>query len=478
MLTERRSYRTEVEVRRNGSKPVIAGYAAMFGKMSKPLSLGPRSKFVESIDTRAFNETMKNPDNVVGLVNHDPDKLLGRVGAGTVRLSVDTRGLAYEIDPPDTTYARDLLSSLERGDAAHSSFGFRVVGDEGEAWDYLPSGQAHRSLLNVQLFDVSPLTHPPAYEATTARLDHRSFKALCELRGIPMQDLSAMTVDEACQALLDEEALKSALGTTEVNESAAMEQLAESVRALTERFDRLVSVAFPEERREGEEAYEARGKYNADQLKQLKAEGKTLPDGSFPIADEEDVKDAIRLTGLGNASSETVRKWIIKRAAALGVSNLVPPAWNADGSKKADRSAEDEALEWRINAVPAYATELRVLYMNTPSDPDLADFMRPNSDLTDIQNANVEVLTVPTVMELEEALNAAAKNHQLIKALEGTPLQVVDIDSGKATFTNDSDTAYVIGFRISNNADGTTAISFDGPPELAAAGPVLDTTVK
>jgi hypothetical protein len=71
--------------------------------------------------------------------------------------------LKYEIDPPDTQAARDLMTSMKRGDVDSSSFGF-VTNDD--SWDYSTT-PATRTLLNVSLFDVSPVTYP-AYSAATS----------------------------------------------------------------------------------------------------------------------------------------------------------------------------------------------------------------------------------------------------------------------------------------------------------------------
>jgi phage head maturation protease len=67
--------------------------------------------------------------------------------------------------PPDVTYARDLLVSIERGDVSGMSFGFRVTKQE---WD--ESGDIlKRKILEVELFDVSPVTYP-AYPQTDVAL--------------------------------------------------------------------------------------------------------------------------------------------------------------------------------------------------------------------------------------------------------------------------------------------------------------------
>ncbi len=73
-------------------------------------------------------------DDVRGLFNHDPNFILGRSAAGTLSLSVDERGLRYDITAPDTQTIRDLvLAPMMRGDINQSSFAFRVSHD-GENW--------------------------------------------------------------------------------------------------------------------------------------------------------------------------------------------------------------------------------------------------------------------------------------------------------------------------------------------------------
>lgn len=158
MDIERRIYTATITVRAaDTDQPArIAGYAAVFNSLSEDLG-----GFVERIEPGAFKAAVE-VDDVRALINHDPNLILGRTVAGTLRLSEDERGLRYEIDPPATQYAADLMVSLARGDVDQSSFGFRV---QEESWDI--SGQIPvRIIRKVRLFDVSPVTFP-AYPATT-----------------------------------------------------------------------------------------------------------------------------------------------------------------------------------------------------------------------------------------------------------------------------------------------------------------------
>lgn len=66
--------------------------------------------------------------------------------------------------------------------------------------------------------------------------------------------------------------------------------------------------------------------YSADERKKMAESGEAMSDGSFPIADKGDLKNAIRLAG--NASDPAAaRRHIIKRAKALGASDMIPDSW-------------------------------------------------------------------------------------------------------------------------------------------------------
>lgn len=146
-----------IEVRAaDGDKPPkIMGHAAVF---NMPADIGG---FREQIAPGAFTEAIGR-DDVRALFNHDPNFVLGRNKSGTLRMSEDAKGLAIEIDPPDTQWARDLTVSIQRGDISQMSFGFCA---EAQTWEEAADGTITRTLNKVQLFDVSPVTYP-AYAQT------------------------------------------------------------------------------------------------------------------------------------------------------------------------------------------------------------------------------------------------------------------------------------------------------------------------
>lgn len=171
---ETRCYSGEVRAEQRTDEPTrILGYGSVFNSRSEPLW-----GFREIIKPGAFDDVLN--DDVRGLFNHDPNFILGRSAAGTLSLSVDERGLRYDITAPDTQTIRDLvLAPMLRGDINQSSFAFRVARD-GEHWYEDDEGVVIREISKFsRLFDVSPVTYPAYQEADSGV---RSMKAWQEAR--------------------------------------------------------------------------------------------------------------------------------------------------------------------------------------------------------------------------------------------------------------------------------------------------------
>jgi HK97 family phage prohead protease len=134
----------------------LGGYAAVFGQ---PTDLGGGNR--EAIAIGAFDQALKVSD-VRALYNHSPMYVLGRQSAGTLRLSLDSTGLEYEVDLPGTRYAADLRELVERGDIDGASFAF--IPDKVE---FDRDSGITRHLSVAQLIDVSPVTFPAYAGAST-----------------------------------------------------------------------------------------------------------------------------------------------------------------------------------------------------------------------------------------------------------------------------------------------------------------------
>ena len=152
-----------IETRADGVR-VISGYAAVFYDPTDP---GTEYEMWEGCCERiapgAFNRAIAEQQDVTCLFNHDGDAMLGRTTSGTCRLSVDGVGLRYEADIPETTDAKDCAILIQRGDVSGSSFAFSA---RSVNWMTEDDGEEVRVLIDVDLHDVGPVTHP-AYTSTT-----------------------------------------------------------------------------------------------------------------------------------------------------------------------------------------------------------------------------------------------------------------------------------------------------------------------
>src|SRR5258706_3130819 len=138
----------------------IRGYALVFHKPSVDLGGFREIMLPESVD-----RTLREAIDVRALVDHDTSKVLGRMKAGTLALRKTPQGLQVEIDPPNTTAARDILESVNRGDVSGMSFAFRVLTD---AW-HEEDGQPIREVVDMRISEVSVVTFP-AYPDTSVSL--------------------------------------------------------------------------------------------------------------------------------------------------------------------------------------------------------------------------------------------------------------------------------------------------------------------
>lgn len=143
-----------------GSGATLIGHAAVFDVETTIMGM-----FREKISAGAFKKTIQEAD-IRALFNHEPNFVLGRNKAGTLRLSEDKTGLAYEVDLPDTQVAKDLYTSIERGDITQSSFAFKIVKEartepDEDAGETMPLFDIKETCL----YDISPVTYP-AYEST------------------------------------------------------------------------------------------------------------------------------------------------------------------------------------------------------------------------------------------------------------------------------------------------------------------------
>lgn len=172
---------------RGDGRPVFRGMAAVFNSPSQPIAQPGGGYFREVLLPGAFDGVLsrrqdgpgrpsaaaKREGDCIACWNHDPGALLGRTSSGTLRLTADDVGLRFEIDPPDTQLARDLVSLTRRSDVFGASFAF-TVDPADEAYEQTDTGAVRTIRAVSGLFDISLVTNP-AYMGTVASV--RSYEA-------------------------------------------------------------------------------------------------------------------------------------------------------------------------------------------------------------------------------------------------------------------------------------------------------------
>lgn len=153
------TYPAEIRAVTDEDKPKIRGTAAVFNELS--LDLGG---FRERILPGAFAKTLEESSTKKAYWNHNSDRVLGSTKSGTLVLEERDNGLYFEINPPE--WAAEHMESIERGDVDQMSFGFRTIKDK---WHKDEDGRVLRDLVEVQLFEVSPVAMP-AYPQTDAQV--------------------------------------------------------------------------------------------------------------------------------------------------------------------------------------------------------------------------------------------------------------------------------------------------------------------
>ena len=154
----------------------VEGYAVVFESQSEDLG------FFETIDRGAITQELVDNSDVFALLNHDDEKVLARSknGVGSLKLTVDERGLKYEFDAAETQLGNDLLEYLKRGEINTSSFAFALDYNDPEAETWTrKNGANYRTIHKIAyLHDVSPVWNA-AYSATS--VSQRSLDKIKEL---------------------------------------------------------------------------------------------------------------------------------------------------------------------------------------------------------------------------------------------------------------------------------------------------------
>jgi hypothetical protein len=179
-------------------------------------------------------------------------------------------------------------------------------------------------------------------------------------------------------------------------------------------------------------------KFTEEERKELAEGGMALPDGSYPISNESDLKNAIRAYGRSNPKDRAkVRAHIRKRAKALGKVMLVPEEWKSAGSMES--SAALDRMRAAITAAAESAKDAPVAIKDNNS-PEYLSLLASMSTGKVAEFAEGDEISDEDLEELKEVKAEADK--QTEEEIE----QAEKVRTGKTTvedkFDEDGRTAY------------------------------------
>jgi len=166
----------------------VSGYAAVFynpaDKRGTTYQLG--DSLWERIQPGAFDRAIREKQDVRALWNHSWDHVLGRVSSGTLKLSVDKKGLKYDIDLPESEMGKNVYSMVRRGDVDESSFAFAPL----RATHEREGTATFRDIHDLNLFDVSPVAMG-AYSGTSVGAARAAIPTKTEYRSMRMMQTTS-----------------------------------------------------------------------------------------------------------------------------------------------------------------------------------------------------------------------------------------------------------------------------------------------
>lgn len=120
--------RAPLHVRQTGGGRTIYGYAILFNKESVHMWDYDDEYAVEIISPTAITKELLDRCDIKMTMYHNREKLLARSvnGEGTLKYSVDDKGVAFEFEAPRTPDGDTALELVKRGDIAGCSFAFRT----------------------------------------------------------------------------------------------------------------------------------------------------------------------------------------------------------------------------------------------------------------------------------------------------------------------------------------------------------------
>jgi HK97 family phage prohead protease len=324
-----------------GKNPYGVGYAV----------IDFRGSYEETLSPYTFREQLAGSPTVPLRVEHNPASppLASTGRSGTMQLTETPDGLHIRAqlakDDPD---AQAAVSKVKRGLLDRLSVGMMVDKD---TWS---GDQRQRTIHSARLGEIS-LVLVPANSGATASVRATAVATGMEYRYSPSGIAYFARQEPALDDGYDDDGDQTVCihcggngrdadgGTCPVCNGSGMVPENDDT---TGDADRAAQVALGELRR----------KYDAKQRAELAKQHKALPDGSYPIRDRADVKNAVALFGHAKDPAK-VKAHIIARARALNATDLLPAKWGVG-----KRSSPSTPAELRLKAAMLKGRALEAEY--------------------------------------------------------------------------------------------------------------------
>jgi phage head maturation protease len=165
--------------------------------------------------------------------------------------------------------------------------------------------------------------------------------------------------------------------------------------------------------------------YSEAERKDMTSDGRAMPDGSFPIANKDDLENAIQAVGRAK-DKEAAMAHIRKRAEDLGLEDMIPDTWKTDEpvdlEKKGKRNSnsDQKKLNDAHDAIVAAGAQC-----DAAKHEATADLSKAQDDLA--QSA-IEIAKLHTQIATEQAATA-----ELTKARDDATAALADLNKAHTT---------------------------------------------
>ena len=178
--------------------------------------------------------------------------------------------------------------------------------------------------------------------------------------------------------------------------------------------------------------------------KELTTKKMALPDGSYPIRNVSDLKNAIASFGRAKNPALT-KKWIIRRAKELNATDLLPEAWNIDFIKQSDSDNNADishfgilGMKWGFRKKNPQSVsrkeQKRKANKKTAPDYNESQFIR-NRDTKSMSNADLKKAV--SRMQLEQQYRQLTQHDKSYARKIGEQFVSSLISSGTQLLVND-----------------------------------------